>query len=289
MNKTHSIVLFPFILAFSDRVDAAGARAEVFDQINNRSIVNEIDINSVPPPLVRIASASFLSRDLVGKNIASASAQSSFGGNLISAVVGSRNDFPAGVSPPYGQVLGSSAYSFWNDKLTVNTAVSAGFLEFRLYLRGSFFTNAAAGVENFGRGEYYFTAESPDYGPDKFSFERFRPGSPFGGNYLLRLPFGPSGDISVESLLRCDASAAGIAIRPVSSGCGAQAYWGGITRVIDLEGNSVAGWTLRSLSGTNYYQNFAPFVPEPATWMSLIFGFGAIGSMMRLQRASLHR
>lgn len=289
MNKTHAIVLFPFILACSDRVDAVGARVEVFDQMNNRSIVNEFDINSLPYPKFNYANANFFSRDLVGQNIASANAVAGFGMNSISAIVGSRNNFPAEVSPPYGLVLGASAYSLWNDKLTVNAPISAGFLEFRLYLRGSFFTNAASGVENFGRGEYYLTTESPDLGTDSFSFNRFRPGSPFVGNYLLRLPFGPSGDIFIKSLMRCDVSATGTPLRQVSSGCGAQAYWGGITRVTDLEGNPVSSWRVNSLSAANYYRNFAGFVPEPATWMALIFGFGTIGSMMRLRRASVHR
>lgn len=80
----------------------------------------------------------------------------------------------------------------------------------------------------------------------------------------------------------------------VGSSCdmGQSVYWGGITGVRTQSGDTVSGYDLFSGSGFDY-RNASPelpdipAVPEPASWVMLIAGFGAVGSAVRRRRLDL--
>lgn len=59
--------------------------------------------------------------------------------------------------------------------------------------------------------------------------------------------------------------------------------WGGISSVIDMNGNPIVGFTVSSSSGFNY----ALAVPEPETWAMMLAGLGLVGWMTRRKHVCL--
>lgn len=67
--------------------------------------------------------------------------------------------------------------------------------------------------------------------------------------------------------------------------------WGGITDVLDANGNSVSGWTVESLPGvdlrTPAWDVPATTVPEPATWA--LMAVGLVGILLVARRGTVTR
>lgn len=61
-------------------------------------------------------------------------------------------------------------------------------------------------------------------------------------------------------------------------------YWGGIASVLDGSGAAVAE-TVLSSSGFDYGSSFAQQVPEPQTWLLMLFGLGLVGGLGALRRS----
>jgi hypothetical protein len=59
--------------------------------------------------------------------------------------------------------------------------------------------------------------------------------------------------------------------------------WGGISDVLDANGNSVTGWSVQSLPGVDL--TTPATVPEPATWALLAAGLGMLSAVSRRRRA----
>lgn len=59
--------------------------------------------------------------------------------------------------------------------------------------------------------------------------------------------------------------------------------WGGISSVIDMNGNPIVGFTVSSSTGFNY----AVAVPEPETWAMMLAGLGLVGWMTRRKHACI--
>lgn len=59
--------------------------------------------------------------------------------------------------------------------------------------------------------------------------------------------------------------------------------WGGISSVIDMNGNPIVGFTVSSSSGFNY----AVAVPEPEAWAMMLAGLGLVGWMTRRKHACI--
>jgi hypothetical protein len=53
--------------------------------------------------------------------------------------------------------------------------------------------------------------------------------------------------------------------------------WGGISAVLDAQGNTVTGWTIQSLPGID----LTTPVPEPGTWALMLAGLGLFGWKLR--------
>lgn len=129
------------------------------------------------------------------------------------------------------------------------------------------------------------------------------------GDYIGVLPFTNAGVFNPFQFdLLCQTRLSNIgAANSGSSTCNNLGYtWGGIESVRDGQGNLITDWSISSSSGFDYARAFAGFitappievdftpfpfpgvaVPEPATWMMMIIGFGFAGAAMRRQKIKL--
>ena len=98
----------------------------------------------------------------------------------------------------------------------------------------------------------------------------------------LRIPFVSGQTFGIDSITTCSVRSIGGTL-----GCNAgnSSYWGGVTSVTDAAGAALSGWTLSSASGVDYIASMAPGVPEPASWLMLITGFGLVGAQSRKRSA----
>jgi hypothetical protein len=83
-----------------------------------------------------------------------------------------------------------------------------------------------------------------------------------------------TGFLKEECLHDCGFSSASAEL---TANYGNSLVWGGISSVIDANGNPIVGFTVSSDSGFNYAQA----VPEPGTWTMLLAGVGLLGWLAR--------
>ena len=96
----------------------------------------------------------------------------------------------------------------------------------------------------------------------------------------LRIPFVSGQAFRIESSTECRVSSIGDV-----PGCDGSSgsYWAGVRSVTTSGGAALAGWSLSSTSGVDYSGSLGPGVPEPASWLMLIAGFGLVGAARRRQ------
>lgn len=107
------------------------------------------------------------------------------------------------------------------------------------------------------------------------------------GSYIFRIPYDTRSSTHLQVVINCSALGGALPGDSASADCdlGNSVYWGGITRLTDRAGGSVASWSVTSASGFDYAKSFfnqpTGGVPEPASWALFVVGFGLIGAMVR--------
>lgn len=106
------------------------------------------------------------------------------------------------------------------------------------------------------------------------------------GSWLLNIPFqfDSWSSYSLTMWVNSNVTAVGGSGTSVSLTGSARyehsADWGGITQILDANGNPVTGWSVQSLPGVDL---LTP-VPEPQTWLLLLSGLALLGRLMSRRR-----
>jgi hypothetical protein len=211
-----------------------------------------------------------------------------------------------------GNGAGAEARGNWQDFLTLTTpGAASGFVTVRLIFAADISRSTVNGSIATINFEHLFTA-SPMGGlvgglysyvyqytyqgnifnnQNNFVFENnnndssvtyFAFQDSIGKSVDLRIPFVSGQAFRLDSSTSCSVGSIG-----GNPGCdaGNSSYWGGVRSVTNTSGAVLSGWTLSSASGVDYAASMAPAVPEPASWLMLITGFGLVGALGRRRRA----
>jgi hypothetical protein len=273
------------LFALPGSVNAA-VYVQTYDNVNN--ITNSGSDNFGPLSVVSIGTTITSS--------ASAVALGDYGVNKVfSAASASAID---GFSIPQPD---SNATSWWEDSLLVNTRGSErGFLKISLDVTSklnvateqygvpyaafsySFLSSDTSYIISANAGSGYLNiSSSGSYDEINRDFD-----GTISRYAFILIPFVANSAFDIRSRADCTAIARGVIIgETVTASCdaGNSIYWGGVIAVTDLNGNAVDGWSITSASGTDYAKSFVPIggVPEPASWMLMIVGFGLMGAALR--------
>ncbi len=219
----------------------------------------------------------------------------------------------APITVPIHSVNGTrtEATALWRDAITLTTpGAGAGLATFILDLSATTHSNGArpnAGVSSADASVAINDVTYLDVSnvrgfphvPDALTIARFgqAPVTIYGdyeitGSYLVTLPFtsGVAFSLRVEAV--CAASSTPFitgfgSVGNGSAGCDMThtARWGGLSGIVDSHGASLRhDFTASSQSGFDYIARPPSTVPEPASWMLLIAGFGVAGAALRRQR-----
>lgn len=247
-----------------------------------------------PVTVSRGGSAVYFANNREYRDTAGFKASANFGSNKVSGYASSQ---------AFGVVGGGS--SSWTDELMLTSQNSTGFLkvlidvsvDLEAILRGGAGSNHSYELSHFTPGAFG-TPYRESTRLDGFGYSITTSGAAniqeiYSGPSSRRLvtvmlPYLSGQRLTVSSYLSCAAqsgrgSGAGEVGQIASCNAGRSAYWAGIAGVTDASGNSVAGWTLNSASGTDYKQSFVPIaaVPEPASWLMMLAGFAMVGGLLR--------
>jgi hypothetical protein len=122
------------------------------------------------------------------------------------------------------------------------------------------------------------------------SLNGMRYSGPYTGAFDFSIPFDSLVGQTVKVSLTCAVFAFTVRAGDTAGGTCDFAHtvtWGGVSQVLDQNGDPVSGVNITGATGANYAQSFVSGVPEPASWAMMLAGFGLAGVMLRRQRRAL--
>lgn len=173
-------------------------------------------------------------------------------------------------------LLGDGGQAYWGLRY-YNDNPSSGF-----GLGRTFLTGWALSFDTPGCAQGYCQLDGELFGNQNIGV----PVPTMFGRYSYRVPVIENNTNYISNSIFC---AAGVRTdRALPLACNLQLRLLGISKFESADGTEIMNYSISSLSGINY-NGGTTNVPEPQTWISLIIGFGVIGTLARARRQSQRR